>query len=43
VVPRIWCNGWLKKANLDAEIAVLDMMALVGSYDTAVLLIAMAI
>jgi len=28
--------GWLKKANLDVEIAV-DMMALVGSYDTAVL------
>jgi len=29
-------TGWVKKANLDVEIAV-DMMALVGSYDTAVL------
>jgi len=35
VIAKDLATGWVKKANLDVEIAV-DMMALVGSYDTAV-------
>jgi len=35
VIAKDLVQRWSKKANLDVEIAV-DMMALVGSYDTAV-------